>query len=70
MALAFQKQKKETSYMIFYISGGEMEEALEKVGVTKMNLMLSFFPSSKGKPEKRFLRIYKSRKRKLKRSRK
>ena len=56
--------------MILYISGGEIEETLEKVGVKEVNLMLSFFQSSKKKAEKRFLKIYKARKRKLRRNKK
>lgn len=53
--------------MIFYMSGGEIEDSLQKAGIKNINLMMSFFPSfNKKKPEKRFLRIYKARKRKAK----
>jgi hypothetical protein len=52
---------KNKSKVILYMSGGEIEETLENLGIKEVNLMLSYFPSSKGKVEKRFKRIYKTR---------
>lgn len=62
MALAFQSKNKKGIIMIFYLSGGEIEEPLKEVGVKQIDLMLSFF-ISKNKPEKRFLKIYNERRR-------
>jgi hypothetical protein len=52
--------------MIIYLSGGDIEEILKEKGVPKINLMLSFFNSSKKKVEKRFLKLFKQRRKEFK----
>ena len=69
MALEFFKRSKKRFAkehgMIFYLSGGEIEETLKDEGITGLSLMLSFFVCH-SKPSKRFLKIVKSRKKERK----
>lgn len=48
--------------LILYMSGGEIEEPLQALGIKEVNLMMSYFPSSKKNVEKRFLCIHEARK--------
>lgn len=50
--------------MIFYMSGGEIEKTLKRLGVKSISMMMSFY-TNKNKPDKRFKRIVNWRKRKL-----
>lgn len=59
-------QMKKKRKLILYMSGGEIEEPLQELGITEVNLMMSFFPSSKKNVEKRFLKIHKARRKERK----